>query len=151
VPKRDEFPSAIRSALALRAAYCCSICNKPTVGPSDESTEAVSNIGTAAHISAAAPGGPRYDASMSSEQRKSVDNGIWLCADHGRLIDTDVATFTVEILRRYKDVHERRCRDALANRTPSYSMLSSLIAFGPDIVCVGDLAGAEGTRPFTSA
>lgn len=66
---RDEFPAPIRSALALRAAYRCSICEAPTVGPSDKSTAAVSNIGTAAHICAASEGGPRYDRTMTSEAR----------------------------------------------------------------------------------
>ena len=29
------------------------------------------NIGVAAHICAAAPGGPRYDSAMTEEERKS--------------------------------------------------------------------------------
>jgi ribosomal protein L37AE/L43A len=52
----------------------------------------MNNIGVAAHISGAAPGGPRYDASMSSEARKSINNGIWLCANCARLVDGDAVS-----------------------------------------------------------
>jgi hypothetical protein len=46
-------------------------------------------IGEAAHISAAAPGGPRFDGSMTPEQRRHCDNGIWMCSNHAFLIDED--------------------------------------------------------------
>lgn len=60
------------------------------------------NIGTAAHISAAAPGGPRYDEKMSRDERSSPDNGIWMCRNHGKSIDSDVKQFTIAILHEWK-------------------------------------------------
>jgi hypothetical protein len=36
-------------------------------------------VGEAAHISAAAPGGKRYDSSLTPEERRAPSNGIWLC------------------------------------------------------------------------
>ncbi|MEP6145848.1 MAG: hypothetical protein ABJ201_00450, partial [Nisaea sp.] len=60
------------------------------------------NIGQASHICAAAPGGPRYDAQMTPEERASADNGIWLCDVHGRAVDAKDSKFTVEELRRWK-------------------------------------------------
>lgn len=60
------------------------------------------NIGTAAHICAAAPGGPRYDENMSEDERSSADNGIWMCRDHGKAIDSDLKQFTVAVLREWK-------------------------------------------------
>jgi hypothetical protein len=57
------------------------------------------NIGVASHICAAAPGGPRYDANMTPEQRCSADNGIWLCQDHAHAVDAPDSKFTVEELR----------------------------------------------------
>ncbi|PUB82947.1 MAG: hypothetical protein DBP02_13330 [gamma proteobacterium symbiont of Ctena orbiculata] len=60
------------------------------------------NIGTAAHICAAAPGGPRYDEKMSPEERSSASNGIWMCRDHGKAIDSNDPQFTVECLRGWK-------------------------------------------------
>ncbi|HTT82688.1 MAG TPA: hypothetical protein VMF67_04345 [Rhizomicrobium sp.] len=56
----------------------------------------------ASHVCAAAPGGPRYDANMTREQRCSADNGIWLCQDHAHAVDAPDSKFTVEELREWK-------------------------------------------------
>lgn len=77
-----------------------------TVGPSRESAIDVATVGVAAHICAASPGGPRYDATMSPDERSSIENGIWLCATHATLIDRDVVRFSVDTLRRWKVDHE---------------------------------------------
>ncbi len=36
-----------------------------------------------------APGGRRFLASMTPEQRSHIDNAIWLCDSHAKLIDRD--------------------------------------------------------------
>ena len=79
---RDEFSKDVILRVAKRAAFRCSHpqCAAATVGPSDESSGAVANVGVAAHICAASPGGPRYDRSMTTEQRSSIDNAIWVPA-----------------------------------------------------------------------
>lgn len=107
---------------------------------------ATSSIGTAAHICAAAQGGPRYDADMSSEERSGINNGIWLCANHGRLIDTDVATYTVEALKRLKASHDARCN--LEPSTVERLDFSSryFVAIGPAIVGLGSLEQVDGNR-----
>ncbi|WP_200873802.1 NACHT domain-containing protein [Bordetella bronchiseptica] len=89
--------------IAKRAGWLCSFptCRKPTVGATSDD-EGEINIGTAAHICAAAPGGPRYDETMSPEERSSVKNGIWMCRDHGKAIDSTDPEFTVERLREWK-------------------------------------------------
>lgn len=100
---RDDFTKGTVLQIAKRAGWLCSFptCRKPTVGAtSDEEGEI--NIGTAAHICAAAPGGPRYDETMSPEERSSVKNGIWMCRDHGKGIDSTDPEFTVERLREWK-------------------------------------------------
>lgn len=91
-----------------------------TVGPSNESKAATSSIGVACHISAAASGrgARRYDKQMTSEQRRAIDNGIWMCATHGRLIDTDESHFTVEMLKRWRDLAEMRARYELESGQP---------------------------------
>lgn len=101
--RRDDFPLRIKKILAKRVAYICSNpdCNNPTVGPSSTKTKAI-NIGVAAHICAAAPGGPRYDNEMTSEERSSVDNGIWLCQNCSKLIDSDVNKYPIELLKEWK-------------------------------------------------
>src|SRR5580692_7518297 len=108
MPTRDDFPANVRRAVALRAQYICSFpgCRRATTGPSDESTSAVASVGVAAHICAAAPGGPRYSPTMSSDERKGIDNAIWMCATHGTLIDQDVAKYPADVLTSWKRARE---------------------------------------------
>jgi len=76
----------------------------------------VVNIGIAAHITAAAAGGPRYDATLSSEQRRDHSNGIWLCQTHGKLVDSDEVHFTVAMLREWKTQAEQSSFRAILSR-----------------------------------
>lgn len=101
--RRDEFPFFAKRAIEKRANSRCSNpgCLATTSGPHTDSERAVS-IGVAAHITAASPKGPRFDPLMTRAQRRSVSNGIWLCARCGDLVDEDVQRFTVEVLRRWK-------------------------------------------------
>lgn len=92
---RDDFSSSTKDKAAKRSAYRCAFCGKPTIGPSFENNEAVSNTGVAAHICAAAPGGKRYDPNMTPKQRKSIDNCVWMCQTHAHLIDTDEVKYSV--------------------------------------------------------
>jgi hypothetical protein len=116
---RHEFSRDVVERLAKRAGYRCSRpdCGVPCVGPSDESSSAYSNIGRAAHITAASPGGPRFDPALTPEDRRSIDNAIWLCASDAALIDTDTATFTVALLQIWKKAHGERVRSEI-NRVP---------------------------------
>ncbi len=97
--------------IAKRAGWLCSFptCRKPTVGATSDDDGDI-NIGTAAHICAAAPGGPRYDETMSHEERSSAKNGIWMCRDHGKAIDSTDSEFTVERLRKWKKQAEDESR-----------------------------------------
>ena len=107
--RRDDFPNKVKQQLAKRVGFLCSNpnCEHSTIGPSLSTTEAV-NMGVAAHITAASPGGARYDPSLTSEQRKSHDNGIWLCKYCGDLVDKDATTYPVELLRDWKTDAEAR-------------------------------------------
>lgn len=100
---RDDFTEATKKLLAERVGYICSnpFCRRVTVGPQIGGEKTV-NIGEAAHICAASPGGKRYDTEMTSDKRKSVDNGIWMCRTHAALIDRDEKYFTVEMLKNGK-------------------------------------------------
>jgi HEAT repeat protein len=106
---RDDFSSKTIETLAKRVGCRCSNpgCRQLTIGPHAELTKTV-NIGVAAHITAAAPGGKRYDASLSSEQRKAIENGMWLCQNCGKLIDSDEYKYSVELLLSWKCEAERQ-------------------------------------------
>lgn len=111
---RDDFLQATKRALCDRANNKCSFptCNSPTSGPSDESTSKVDSTGMACHIFAAAPGkgAKRYDPNMTSEERRSAENGIWMCYRHGKQIDNDECRFTSEVLFKWKQVAERKAQ-----------------------------------------
>lgn len=106
---RDDFSEKTKQVIASRVGYkCCYAgCNIETQGPHSNENKRVT-IGEAAHICAAAPGGPRYDETMTPAERKSASNGIWMCSTHARLIDKDVARHPVELLRKWKSDAEWR-------------------------------------------
>ena len=60
------------------------------------------------HIKAFSPGGPRYDAAQTDEERNSGENLILLCTRHHRIVDADEQTYTVDLLREYKQKHEQQ-------------------------------------------
>ncbi len=104
---RDDFRQPVKEQLAKRVGIRCSNpnCRKQTSGPQSQDRGAV-NIGVAAHITAAAQGGPRYDNTLTPNDRSSADNGIWLCEICAKLIDADPTGYPDELLRDWKGVAE---------------------------------------------
>lgn len=108
--KRDDFHPSVVEALARRASYICSNpnCRSLTLFPSKQDSTKTIFLGVAAHITAAAQGGPRYDPSLTPEERSSIENGIFLCTFCASLIDKNKgADFPTEILRNWKNEHEQ--------------------------------------------
>jgi hypothetical protein len=105
---RDDFNEAVKRNLALRVGHVCSKpdCRASTSGPHEDPAKSV-NLGVAAHITAAAPGGPRFDSKLTVEQRSSAENGIWLCQTDGKLVDSDEGRFSEGLLREWKATAER--------------------------------------------
>ncbi|MCK6505732.1 hypothetical protein L6R53_20455 [Myxococcota bacterium] len=109
---REDFKTATKATLAKRAGYRCSFpgCGQLTVGPGDRSDES-SGTGVAAHIYSAAPGGPRGRGGLSPDELRSAENGIWLCENHGRLVDNNEGrTYPASELLGYKMLHEAKVR-----------------------------------------
>jgi hypothetical protein len=104
---RDDFSKHILDILAKRVGIRCSNpgCRKLTTGPRSESTKII-NIGVGAHITAASLGGPRFDPNLSSDERKSPNNGIWLCQNCAKLVDNDSKRYSVNILQSWKQFAE---------------------------------------------
>ena len=111
---RDDFSAATKKILEERAGHCCSFpgCSAVTTGPSDESSTAISKTGMACHIAAASggQGARRYVASMSSEERLSPENGIWMCYTHGKIIDTDEKRYSSPMLQKWREMAYFRAR-----------------------------------------
>ena len=103
---RDEFSSAVRESLAKRAGQRCSNpdCRVATSGPHANDKRAI-NVGVAAHISAASLGGPRHNPNLSPEERADITNGIWLCQNCAKLIDSDTTAYPDTLLIMWKRRH----------------------------------------------
>lgn len=88
VSNRDDFSQKIKTAIASRAGYRCSLpnCRAHTIGAGGTPDGSLS-VGVACHIHAASPNGPRYSANQTTEERSSSDNGIWCCANCSRIVD----------------------------------------------------------------
>lgn len=117
---RDDFTKETKNLLAKQAGGLCSYpqCRRHTIGSNLAGNDVVV-IGVAAHICAAAPGGPRYDPSMTPEQRCSAENGIWLCENHARAVDSNEAQFTVELLHEWKRQAQRDSRQRVLRGAPA--------------------------------
>lgn len=100
---RDNFTKPTIKTLAMRVGYFCSnpACRTQTAGASSDENKAV-HCGVAAHITAAAPGGERYDPNLTSKQRSSLLNGIWLCSNCARIIDVDPDRYPTDLLYNWK-------------------------------------------------
>ncbi|SAL18580.1 putative lipoprotein [Caballeronia sordidicola] len=121
--KRDDFPGKVKLDLAKRVNFRCSICDNHTAGPKSGS-DAPIYLGRAAHIKAAAPGGPRYDPEQTREERRSIANGIFACPHCADLIDQDDSAYSVADLVRFKQVAENRARERL-DRHPVEEAIAS--------------------------
>jgi hypothetical protein len=125
---REDFTNATKDLLATRVGFRCSNpgCRQPTSGPQSDPTGTV-NIGVAAHITAASPGGPRYDPALTVEQRRAAENGIWLCQTDGKLVDNDAVRYTVECLKAWKARAEEEAACELEQRLHRQPDLASVL------------------------
>lgn len=135
---RDDFTQKTKEKLAHRAGYRCSKpdCGIPTRGAASDD-EGTINIGVAAHITAASSEGPRYDPTLTSDERKAYSNGIWLCENHGKLVDSDEAHFTVEELLSWKRLVVRRSFFEVVSS--KVSSVGALLADAEDVQTAVDL------------
>ena len=139
----DVFSKKVIDAIAMRASFICSNpdCRSLTLFPSEENHEIVQYFGNAAHITAKAMGGPRYDHSLSSEQRRSIENAIYLCTNCATRIDKNNGLdYSVELLHQWKTNHEQWIRNNLnkSKESPINEINNTtIIAIGE-----GDITGA---------
>jgi hypothetical protein len=106
---RDDFSQSVKDILAKRVGYRCSnpSCRCLTSGPQEHPDKSI-NVGVASHITSASPEGPRYDNTLTSEERQSTENGIWLCQKCGKLIDSDLRRYSLKKLHGWKKRAEQK-------------------------------------------
>ena len=112
---RDDFLLSVKRVLADRVGHRCSNpdCRQNTSAPNTDPNSSTS-IGVAAHITAAARGGPRFNAILSQEERRAAGNGIWLCQNCAKLIDSDEAAYDELRLREWKASAEAEQEERVA-------------------------------------
>ena len=126
---RDDFKDSVKNILCQRAGDKCCLCGIPTSGPTNDPKKAL-NIGTAAHITATSEGGPRYDETLTSEQRLDPENGIWLCCECRKVVDSDLTTYTVEKLKQCKKEGEDRAWKVFGAPEPIIGKFVANISLG---------------------
>ena len=108
---RDDFDKKVINALPKRASYICSNpeCRCLTIIAATKlDEEKFTYIGVAAHITAAAEGGPRYNKELTSTERSSIKNGIFLCGSCSIMIDKNNGLdYSSELLKNWKDKHHQ--------------------------------------------
>lgn len=107
-----DFRDNVKRELAHLSGYHCAFqpCGAFTGGPAPSSTSYSTNLGQAAHIEGARSTSARHNPIMTNAQRRSVDNGIWLCLKHARMIDVTGSSFTTPMLKRWKSIHQTKMK-----------------------------------------
>ncbi len=113
---RDNFSDAVKDQISLKSGFRCSnpACLARTLTHTTDGKKII-KTGIVAHICAASPNGPRYDASMTKEERTGEENGILLCSKCAALIDRDVNAYPPELLREWKRAAYRMARENYFN------------------------------------
>lgn len=137
---RDEFTNKTKDLLAKRVAFRCCFpgCGIITIGPGQSGSDDIVNLGEAAHINAASVGGPRFDEKMTNEERKSIDNGIWMCRHHARMIDSDHINHSAETISQWKRIAEEETYRLLKEPERQGKKLpTTFVAIGRNVVFEG--------------
>ena len=135
--KRDEFTRGTKYRLGARVAWRCSqpACRRSTIGPKQGDPRGVLTAGEAGHITAAISGGPRYDSTLTSKQRKDMSNGIWLCSTCSDIIDKDFQNYSVATLRQWRDLAERDAHQTMMfGSDGAWFEPTTLVGFGFETV-----------------
>jgi hypothetical protein len=134
---RDDFSQQVKRSLGDRVAWKCCFpgCDEVTIGPGNKDENHVVKLGVAAHITAASPGGPRYNSDITSEERSAIKNAIWLCTKHGELIDKDFTEYSADTLRQWKAQAEEKAHKNLISPNGFDNYLTTFISVGASIIC----------------
>lgn len=132
---RDDFSPILKETLAKRVGHRCSNpdCRQSTSGPQEDPNKTI-NVGVAAHITAASPDGPRFDETLSSQDRKAISNGIWLCQKCAKLIDNDPTRYTVAQVRDWKRSAEDTAIEELEGSKSIEKKLADALARMPSVL-----------------
>ncbi|MDR0394904.1 MAG: hypothetical protein LBH77_07070 [Tannerella sp.] len=107
-------PSVIRRLDILSGNECAHPdCSKRLIAEDGKSI-----ISKICHIAAASPEGPRYEKSMTEDERRGFDNLILLCDEHHIMIDNkeNESLYPASLLKKWKSKHEKKIFELLSNK-----------------------------------
>lgn len=116
---RDYKPAEIKRLSILSNNECaCPTCTNALVARDGRTV-----IGKISHIEAASPGGPRYRAEMSDDERRSFENLMLLCDECHSIIDNaeNENDYPVELLKEWKRDHESK------NQSSSWKVTDEIV------------------------
>ncbi len=96
---KKRIPSKVVKRLFAVSGEFCAFPNCTVKLISDEGVV----LADIAHIEAEKPGGPRFNTSQTDEERFMFENLILFCPTHHSLVDKDSKTYSVNVLRQFKD------------------------------------------------
>ncbi len=129
-----SIPQTANNIVWSRARGLCSICRHDLV---DKIGGDPKITGERAHISAAKPGGPRYDPELSSEERNSYPNLMLLCALCHSKVDVAPEHFTTAKLHAIKAEHEAYCARLLTVDDERRAISGEILANAIDLIVHG--------------
>jgi hypothetical protein len=123
---RQYKPSTIRRLDTLSGNECSSPdCDKPLIARDDKSI-----ISKICHIEAASSDGPRYNPSMTDDERRDFSNLILLCDECHTIIDNkeNENEYPVSLLKDWKDIHQSKIIQNLQTKQSLLKMAIDAIA-----------------------
>lgn len=111
---RQYKPSTIRRLDTLSGNECSSPdCSKRLIAE-----DGISIVSKICHIAAASKEGPRFDKTMTDDDRRSFDNLILLCDEHHVIIDNkeNEKKYPVTLLKTWKAEHEKKIIELLSSK-----------------------------------
>lgn len=148
--RRNRAPDPPESQVRILFGKSGGRCAYPGCGvvlaiPSRSRADQTKSTGKVAHISAASPNGPRFDPSLTPQQRRDETNLILLCPTHHDVVDSQVGYHTVRWLQEAKAQHE-----AAVRRGYDYAVLA--VGFRElelvcDAIVLGVVARGEVAQP----
>lgn len=126
-------PSTMRRLLLHSGGYCAMTgCSTALISSSSGGW-----IGTVAHIVGAEENGPRGKSPLTAQERRSFDNLILMCANHGREVDDaehGEKLFPVPLLQKMKAAHEAKVGEvltaAIEQESPGWQSAGGLLDTG---------------------
>lgn len=112
---RLEFSERVRQEIFRDAGYICANPDcRSHLHVHDSYSGRTIFLGEAGHIYAASAGGPRYDENQPESFIISRENGLCLCKPCHFQVDQLKSTYTVQILKRWRE-------NSLANNRPEFN------------------------------